>query len=264
MKYMGSKNRIAKYILPIILKDRKPNQWYVEPFVGGCNSIDKVDGLRMGNDLNRYLIAMLEELQAGRIFQENLPKDIYDHARKQYYEKEAGKSGNYWGDADLGWVGFMASANGRFYEGGYSGTSNTKIGTVRDYISESIRNMKAQLPALKGVHLSYGDYREMSIPPDSIVYCDIPYNGTKQYSTSKNFDHNSFWEWAREISKEHKVYVSEYSAPSDFECIWEMEVKSSLSANAIAGGNKNSIERLFTLRSNWQPLPAAPETDKTI
>ena len=37
MKYMGSKNRIAKYILPIILKDRKEGQWYVEPFVGGAN-----------------------------------------------------------------------------------------------------------------------------------------------------------------------------------------------------------------------------------
>lgn len=29
MKYMGSKERIAKHILPIILKDRKPEQWYV-------------------------------------------------------------------------------------------------------------------------------------------------------------------------------------------------------------------------------------------
>ena len=37
MKYMGSKNRIAKYILPIILKDRLEGQWYVEPFCGGCN-----------------------------------------------------------------------------------------------------------------------------------------------------------------------------------------------------------------------------------
>lgn len=35
MKYVGSKNRHAKEILPIILKDRKPDQWYVEPFVGG-------------------------------------------------------------------------------------------------------------------------------------------------------------------------------------------------------------------------------------
>ena len=42
MKYMGSKARIAKHILPIILKDRKPNQWYSEPFTGGANLIDKV------------------------------------------------------------------------------------------------------------------------------------------------------------------------------------------------------------------------------
>lgn len=35
MKYLGSKARIAKEILPIILKDRKVGQYYVEPFVGG-------------------------------------------------------------------------------------------------------------------------------------------------------------------------------------------------------------------------------------
>lgn len=52
MKYMGSKNRIAKYILPIILKDRKECQWYVEPFVGGCNTIDKVVGNRIGSDIH--------------------------------------------------------------------------------------------------------------------------------------------------------------------------------------------------------------------
>ena len=35
MVYMGSKNRIAKELIPIITKDLKPNQWYCEPFVGG-------------------------------------------------------------------------------------------------------------------------------------------------------------------------------------------------------------------------------------
>ena len=58
MKYMGSKNRIANEILPIILKDRTENQWYVEPFCGGCNLIDKVDGNRIANDKNKYIIAM--------------------------------------------------------------------------------------------------------------------------------------------------------------------------------------------------------------
>jgi len=44
MKYMGSKNRIAKHLLPIMLAERKPDQWWVEPFVGGANMIDKVEG----------------------------------------------------------------------------------------------------------------------------------------------------------------------------------------------------------------------------
>jgi len=50
MKYMGSKSRIANDILPIILKDRKQDQYYVEPFCGGLNVIDKVDGNRIAND----------------------------------------------------------------------------------------------------------------------------------------------------------------------------------------------------------------------
>ena len=55
MKYMGSKRRIAKDILKIILKDRKENQYYVEPFMGGCNSLCEVKGLRIGNDFNNYI-----------------------------------------------------------------------------------------------------------------------------------------------------------------------------------------------------------------
>ena len=38
----------------------------------------------------------------------------------------------------------------------------------------------------------------------------------------------------------NKVYVSEYTAPEDFTCIWEKEVSSSLSKS-----NKKSTEKLF-------------------
>ena len=58
MKYMGSKNRIAQEILPIMLKERGQRTW-VEPFVGGANMIDKVQGKRIGADLNEYVIAYL-------------------------------------------------------------------------------------------------------------------------------------------------------------------------------------------------------------
>ncbi len=67
MKYMGSKNRFAKFLLPIILKDRASTQWYVEPFVGGANIIDKVKGKRLGGDSNEYIICLLQGVQQGFI-----------------------------------------------------------------------------------------------------------------------------------------------------------------------------------------------------
>lgn len=46
-----------------MLEHRKEGQWWVEPFVGGGNMIDKVTGNRIGADNNKYLIALLKEMQ---------------------------------------------------------------------------------------------------------------------------------------------------------------------------------------------------------
>jgi hypothetical protein len=73
-----------------------------------------------------------------------------------------------------------------------------------------------------------------------------PYEGTTQYRDE--FDHAKFWEWTRRRSRTHSVYVSEYEAPSDFECVWQSDATSSLSANSAGGGSKKSIERLFTFK----------------
>jgi len=247
MKYMGSKNRIANKILPIILRDKEPNQFYVEPFAGGMNMIDKVNGKRIANDNNKYLIAMWVGIKKGVIYPTEISKDLYSLARDVFNSKET-RFEHIMNMTDdmIGWIGFMASANGRFFEGGYSGKSNTKIGTVRDYIAESVRNIQKQIPQLKDVDFRCGDYKNLEIPDDSIIYCDIPYKGTKQYSTSKGFNYTEFWEWVRvKVNDKHNVFISEYNAPDDFKCVWEQTVKSSLSANGIIGGNKNSTERLF-------------------
>lgn len=60
MKYMGSKNRIANEIIPIMLKSRKPDQLFVDMFCGGCHIVQKINGKRLANDKNKYLIAMWE------------------------------------------------------------------------------------------------------------------------------------------------------------------------------------------------------------
>jgi len=242
MKYMGSKARFSKEILPIILKDRKPEQCYVEPFAGGMNMICDVDGSRIANDKNKHLIAMWNGLLENRERPYEIPKDLYDKARTEYNNG----TNIEFDDFMIGWIGWMGSANGRFFDGGYSGKSNTKIGTVRDYIAEAIRNIEKQLPRIKGCQFKSVDYTELELPPNSIVYCDIPYQGTKQYSTSKDFNHIYFWDWVRGISKQgHTIYVSEYNAPNDFKCVWEKQTKSSLSANGKIGGSKESVEKLF-------------------
>lgn len=250
MKYMGSKSRFAKEILPIILKDRTEGQYYVEPFAGGMNSIGKVIGLRIANDNNKHLIAMWKGLCNGIKYPEDIDRDLYSLARDVYSGKET-RFEHLMNMTDdlIGWIGFMASANGRFFEGGYSGKSKTKTGLVRDYISESIRNINKQLPSLDGVVFHSKDYTDLEIPASSIVYCDIPYQGTKQYSTSKGFNYERFWNWARLKSIQgHNLFISEYNAPEDFECVWQKSTKSSLRANSNISGSKVSTEKLFRLK----------------
>lgn len=231
MKYMGSKNRIAKELLPIILKDRKDGQWYVEPFVGGGNMIDKVDGDRIGADSNRYAI---EALIAIRDNANNLPKDNETFTEEMY--KTLRSSDDY---PFKGYAGFAFSYSGKWL-GGWCRDGDNK----RDYVNESYKNAVKQSPKLQGVHLIHCSYDELNVPDNSIIYCDPPYSNTTKYKDS--FDHNQFWQWCRDKVKEgHSVFVSEYNAPDDFECVWSKEIVSSLTKNT---GSKKGVEKLFVYR----------------
>lgn len=233
MKYMGGKDRIANKILPIILQDRKEEQYYIEPFVGGGNVIDKVKGNRIASDKSIYLIEMWKYLSNGKSFLNDIPKDVYDKARTEFNNK----TNVFFTNAEIGWIGFMASYNGRFFDGGYNGNY-----IKRNYTKESIDNILKQVPNIIGVDFYSCDYDKLVIPNESIIYCDIPYKNTKQYSTSKNFDHDKFWQWCRNMSIiGHKVFVSEYNAPNDFECVWSGNIKSYMKA----GRSENVTEKLF-------------------
>ena len=121
----------------------------------------------------------------------------------------------------IGWIGFMASFNGRFFDGGYSGHNVNG----KDFIAAQIRNTEAQIENIKDINFTSLDYSELAIPRNSIIYCDIPYRGTKQYSCSKDFNYDEFWKYVESKTNDgHHVFVSEYSAPSGFVCIWEKEV----------------------------------------
>ena len=236
MKYMGSKSRIANEILPIILKNREPNQYYVEPFCGGCNIIDKVDGPRIASDKNHYLIEMWKGLQSNRIRPYDITKEMYNAARYDFNNRQ----NENFSDFEIGWIGWMGSFNGRFFDGGYSGKTKN-----RDYIKEQIQNTEKQIGKLKDILFYSCSYDELEIPDKSIIYCDPPYKGTKQYLSSKSFKHDNFWEWCREKSRSgHEVYISEYEAPFDFECIWSKTVTNSMNTKKTY----KPVEKLFKIR----------------
>ena len=84
------------------------------------------------------------------------------------------------------------------------------------------------------------------VEKNSVIYCDIPYQGTKEYDTKDKFNHTLFWDWCRKKTAEgHEVYVSEYNAPDDFECIWEKKVNVSIRPNKTL----QQTEKLFVLKS---------------
>ena len=124
MKYMGSKNKIAKYIVPIIERYIVDNgvKNYVEPFVGGANVIDKVRcENKIGADANEYLIALYQNKEKV-LKMPYVTKELYTDVKLAYKNKDYSVYDKWF----IGAVGFFASYNGKFFEGGYSGKRTIK------------------------------------------------------------------------------------------------------------------------------------------
>ena len=117
MKYMGSKSRIAKEIIPIILQSRKENQYFVDPFCGGGNIIDKIDGPIIASDINKNVIDALISI---RDFLHELPKNNKEFTEEDY---ENLKDNNY---KHKGYAGFAFSYGAKWL-GGWSRDKENKI-----------------------------------------------------------------------------------------------------------------------------------------
>ena len=82
---MGSKARIAKYILPIIQKRLVDYDihTYIEPFAGGMNMIDKVQcDNKIASDNNKYLIEIFRNLSQIQDLPEFITKEHYSEVRE--------------------------------------------------------------------------------------------------------------------------------------------------------------------------------------
>lgn len=231
MKYVGSKNRIAKYILSIMLRERKPKQWWVEPFVGGANMIDKVEGARIGADLNPHVISALISI---RDFVHELPKSSKEFNEENYKKLKQGEDHKH-----KDYIGFACSYGGKWF-GGWCRSR----GEQRDFVAESYRNAMRQSLKLQGVKFIQSSYQNLKIPKNSFIYCDPPYQGLSGYG--EIFNHEMFWDWCRAKTIEgHIVFISEHSAPKDFRCVWEKPSSCTLNHQNV---RQKRIEKLFKLK----------------
>ena len=131
MKYIGSKARLSKIIVPIVnnLIYKYKIDTYSEPFVGGANIIDKiVCKNKIGYDLNEYLIEMWNKLKAGYIPPMNISKEEYLEVKNniENYTKEY-----------VGIVGFCATYNAGWFRR-YGGTAITKDGKIQTYVHPKV------------------------------------------------------------------------------------------------------------------------------
>ena len=234
MKYIGSKAKIAKHIVPIIQDfiDKNNIEWYVEPFVGGANVIDKINCKhRYGFDIDNIVIDLYNATQQNPLLLNQLPELV---SKDQYYSIRDDKNYPSWFRSA---ILLFASYNARVYGGCYGAFAKTKDGKIRNYYQEAINNYKKQLPSLQGVKFNQMDYKDLEVE-NCVVYCDPPYAEGIGYKS--NFNHEEFWQWVRQTSKNNIVLVSEYTAPDDFDCIWSMPVKTHLN-------NRNKLDKVEKL-----------------
>lgn len=231
MRYMGSKSRIAKHIVPLMEAQRGERPW-IEPFVGGGNIIERVKGERIGYDLNHNAI---EALKVIRDRPYDLPIDSWCFTESDYNNRAK----------EFPWLRGFAAFAYSFGSKEWGGWARDRKGG-RDFVAEGRATAIKQSPKIQGVQFICSNYTNIRLEKPSLIYCDPPYALTTSYKNSKGFSHTQFWQWCYSMVDEgHLVFVSEYTAPEGMgvKSIWQKEIYSNL--NVTNQNKKKGIENLF-------------------
>lgn len=241
MVYQGSKNRLAKFLVPIIQKyiDDNNIKTYIEPMCGSCSIIEKIQcDNRIAADVNDELITLLQYAKSDTnlsIAPEDCSFEHYADVRKN---RKLGT--NKYSKEYTALIGYCASYGGRYFDGGYA-----RDNTGRNMYKERIINLKEDCELLQDINIRCNDYKDFADYKNCLFYFDPPYKNTKQYS-KQSIDYDSFYDFLRKLSENNIVLVSEYNMPNDFKCIWQKERKVLQKSDRVTG--EKAVEKLFELR----------------
>ena len=242
--YHGGKQRIGKEIANVIVQESLSIsddenftiKGYCEPFCGMLGVYKHIPELfedeelklkYKAGDINKSVIMMWIAAQQGW----TPPTSITE---KKYLKLKNGND-----SAEKGFVGHQYSYGGEFFK-----AFCKKYGKISDF-PKAVQNVKNIAKKLEDVKFSYGSYKQYSKLKNHIIYCDPPYNNSKQDYVSE-FNSENFYNWCRKMSENNIIFISEYSAPKDFTKIWSKTTKLT-GKNIKKKHNKNHIKRIEKL-----------------
>lgn len=216
MQYFGGKAKIAKELSMFLQSKIQPNQTFVDLFCGSCNVVSKIQAKeRIANDLHKELIALHIAVQQGQELPSVVSEDVY---------KDVQQNKHYYPEWLVAFVGFGCAFAGGYFKG------YAKNPEGRNYCSNAKNSLNKKHINLKDVEFISLNYSDVQFAPESLIYCDIPYKDTTNYSTG-SFDHEAFYKYAKQKQSEgHTVYVSEYehNVPEGWGVVWRHESKKSI------------------------------------
>ena len=127
--------------------------------------------------------------------------------------------------------------------------------TSRKLQAENIERQRRliQLQGLEGLSVTCGSYNAMNFEPDSIVYCDPPYEDTRTYTGNDevSFDTDEFLNWAKHQTV--PVFISERKEINGGG-FWKFAEKNKVSLLDFKGENRRSFtEKLYCSRADFHP-----------
>ena len=268
LSYQGSKSKIAKEIINVL----PANDYLVDLFAGGCaithcGMLSKKWKCFIANDIT----CSAKAFEAVINHTTNIDFEHPQLITREKFKEIAGDNDNV--DNFLLSIIWSFGNNRRTYIYGedkeqlknyiflmiYGKTSKIRFNNYKLFLKENSKNKDIhrlqsidnlnrierlnKIRNIADIHqnnlITYqNDYRNITIPANSTIYCDIPYYNTRGY-TNIDFNHNDFYDWC--LQQKQPVFISEYTMPNDFIEIYSINHKSTFSAT----NNKKTIEKIF-------------------
>ena len=284
LPYVGSKKKISKKIVQLIIQNFGKDKIVYDLFGGGGAITAEciINGLDVRyNDLDKTVVDMLETvLITDREFLKTLIV-----SRKEFFEIMSKEEKNSEDELKLLVNSFGNDRKSYLYNkeisdikynlardvisnhdifSGYKQTTTYKQ-VLKKYVSQeniikqfSVLQQLGRLQALERLQqlqhveddathqFTTFDYKHFSNVTNAIIYLDPPYESTGKYYHENEMNYKEFYDWAVKMSKNNIVLISSYTVSDNrFEKVYNFEKARSTKQGNI-GSSKN--EKLFMVK----------------